>query len=93
MFCAADPPFHGVNDGDTMENVINGTFEFPVEEWEHISPAAINFVRALLRVDPMLRMTADEALEVMRMADRAAKLQRKHASLALAYSTNGWFRW
>jgi serine/threonine protein kinase len=46
-----------------MENVINGTFEFPVEEWEHISPAAINFVRALLRVDPMLRMTADEALE------------------------------
>lgn len=44
--------------------VQSGWFDFPAEEWADVSPAALGFIRSLLRPDPLLRMTADEALEV-----------------------------
>ena len=48
----------------TIITVQSGWFDFPAEEWADVSPAALGFIRSLLRPDPLLRMTADEALEV-----------------------------
>jgi serine/threonine protein kinase len=57
------PPFHGATEIATMDNVRSGSFDFPPEEWDYISPVAVNFIRQLLRVDPLIRMSAAEALE------------------------------
>jgi len=44
-------------------SVINGRFSFPSPSWDNITPEAITFVKALLRVSPSERLTADQALE------------------------------
>jgi serine/threonine protein kinase len=84
------PPFHGENEFQTMDNVRAGWFEFPPEEWDLISPAATSFIRQLLRVDPMLRMSADEALEhewLTRMVHvPAVRLHSLHVGDELSYS-------
>jgi calcium/calmodulin-dependent protein kinase I len=84
------PPFHDETEMQTMENVRAGWFEFPQEEWDVISPAATNFIRQLLRVDPMLRMSADEALEhewLTRMVNvPAVRLHSLHVGDELSHS-------
>jgi len=58
------PPFFddGQNMGELFEQIINGEFDFPEEYWTDVSEEAKDFIENLLIVDPVERMTAEEAL-------------------------------
>jgi len=55
-------PFSGA-EMEQMKKISEGTYKMSKERWKSISPDAIDFVRRLLRVNPKLRLTAEDALE------------------------------
>lgn len=57
------PPFNGDSDVVIFERVKKGAFKFPKEDWDDISHAAKAFIKNLLDLDPMKRMTATQALQ------------------------------
>lgn len=56
------PPFYGDNDNQIFDSVRTGRFDFPRPDWDNISSAAKDFICALLRKDPRMRLSAAEAL-------------------------------
>jgi calcium-dependent protein kinase len=56
------PPFNGNDNKEVYSAVRSGTYCFPMEDWQHISIGAQNFIAALLRKDPLKRMTVEKAL-------------------------------
>eukprot|EP00349_Pseudokeronopsis_sp_Brazil_P000772 CAMPEP_0202958910 /NCGR_PEP_ID=MMETSP1396-20130829/3181_1 /ASSEMBLY_ACC=CAM_ASM_000872 /TAXON_ID= /ORGANISM="Pseudokeronopsis sp., Strain Brazil" /LENGTH=153 /DNA_ID=CAMNT_0049677219 /DNA_START=815 /DNA_END=1276 /DNA_ORIENTATION=- len=61
MLCGY-PPFNGQTEAELFDNILEGTYEFADEDWEHISHNAKDFIFNLLQVNPEERMTAEEAL-------------------------------
>ena len=57
------PPFYGDALEEILSAVTNADYEFHEEFWSEVSEDAKQFISNLLVTDPMLRMTADEALE------------------------------
>ncbi|CAE7883768.1 CPK2 [Symbiodinium microadriaticum] len=55
-------PFMGRDDRRTYRLILEGQYVFPENRWGRISDDAKNFVSKLLKVDPEVRMTAEEAL-------------------------------
>jgi len=57
------PPYDGDTDEDIMESVVRDEVSYDEQEWENISPEAINFLKKLLHKDYKKRITAEEALQ------------------------------
>jgi len=55
-------PFDGDSDDEMEQNILNGTYSFPSEDWKGISPEAKDFIVRLLHVEPRKRMTAERGL-------------------------------
>eukprot|EP00439_Symbiodinium_sp_Y106_P079257 s723_g17.t4 len=55
-------PFMGRDDRRTYRLILEGQYNFPENRWGRISDDAKSFVSKLLKVDPEVRMTAEEAL-------------------------------
>jgi serine/threonine protein kinase len=55
-------PFHGKTDEETCDRVIHSAFKYPTKYWDHITPEAIRFLKAVLNKDPQKRLTVQEAL-------------------------------
>merc|ERR1712142_159297 len=66
MLCGY-PPFYSEVRHKSMtqrmkKNIIEGQFDFPQEDWQHITSSAKDLIRNLLIVDPIKRLTIHEAL-------------------------------
>jgi len=57
------PPFHHENNALLFELIMSGRFSFPDPYWTNISSQAKDFVKGLLIVDSVNRMTAQSALK------------------------------
>jgi calcium-dependent protein kinase len=57
------PPFYGDNDGQILDMVKKGEFDFPPEEWDEISGASKTLIGKLLAFDPAKRPECEEALQ------------------------------
>eukprot|EP00012_Vannella_robusta_P005522 CAMPEP_0206199686 /NCGR_PEP_ID=MMETSP0166-20121206/10413_1 /ASSEMBLY_ACC=CAM_ASM_000260 /TAXON_ID=95228 /ORGANISM="Vannella robusta, Strain DIVA3 518/3/11/1/6" /LENGTH=436 /DNA_ID=CAMNT_0053617843 /DNA_START=1056 /DNA_END=2363 /DNA_ORIENTATION=+ len=57
------PPFYNDNVPLLFESIMKAEFDYPAEYWDHISDDAIDFIDALLVVEPEHRLTARQALE------------------------------
>lgn len=55
-------PFDGHSDDDIKEAILSGEFSFDDEVWEDVSDQAMDFITSLLEIDPIDRLTAEEAL-------------------------------
>jgi len=56
------PPFFGESDADILAKVRLGNYSFNAADWKHISDDAKNLIRALLKMNPRDRYTAEQAL-------------------------------
>lgn len=61
MLCGY-PPFNGTTDEEIFEKVRVGEFDYPKEEWDHISKEAKDLVAHMLTVEPKNRYSAVECL-------------------------------
>ncbi|XP_030625524.1 caM kinase-like vesicle-associated, like [Chanos chanos] len=70
MLLSGNPPFYDETEEENTDlhnriifcRIVAGEFEFDSPYWDDISPAAKELVCRLMEVDPMLRITAQEAL-------------------------------
>mmetsp|Transcript_7747 Transcript_7747/g.7201 ORF Transcript_7747/g.7201 Transcript_7747/m.7201 type:complete len:115 (+) Transcript_7747:743-1087(+) len=46
------PPFNANNETDLFDQILDGNYDFPAEDWEGISYNAKDFIFNLLQVDP-----------------------------------------
>ena len=56
-------PFYGEKDEDIYQQVLKGEYDFPKEEWDHVSKEAKNLVQKMIEKDPTKRISALEALQ------------------------------
>ena len=56
-------PFDGRTQQDLLQNIVNARFNTSVPAWQEMEPAARDFIKRLLQVDPQKRLTSKEALE------------------------------
>jgi len=56
------PPFNGQSDSAIFDAIREGCYDLPEPAWSSKSVKAKSFIFSLLRMDPGLRLTADEAL-------------------------------
>jgi calcium-dependent protein kinase len=52
------PPFAGNTEAALLSAVKKGEFEFDLKCWTEVSPAAKDFIKRLIVVDPAVRMSA-----------------------------------
>lgn len=57
------PPFYGDNDAKILKSVKSGKFDFPEQDWDHISDECKDMIRKMLTRDPNKRISAGELLE------------------------------
>jgi len=56
-------PFHGRQYKETFQKIVKNQWSFVGDIWEHVTPAAKDFIKTMLTPDPKLRPTAAEALK------------------------------
>jgi calcium/calmodulin-dependent protein kinase I len=56
------PPFYDDSNAVLFEKIMSGNFSFPAPYWSNISNEAKDFISKLLCVDPVKRMTCEQAL-------------------------------
>ena len=56
-------PFYGEKDEDIYQQVLKGEYDFPKEEWDHVSEEAKKLVKKMIEKDPTIRISALEALQ------------------------------
>ena len=57
------PPFYDEDNTALFEQIKGGKFEFPSPYWDDISEQAKDFIKALLEVDPVNRLSGEEIFE------------------------------
>jgi len=62
LLCGS-PPFYGKNEKEIFKKILDGNFSFRHKIWNKISTEGKNLVLKLLQVNPMKRLSAQEALE------------------------------
>lgn len=77
MVVSGYPPFGG-QQAELLQKIRTGTYHMAPERWRHVSRAGRDFVRKLLVIDPVKRMSAEEALKHEWM--QGAKLNLKSMS-------------
>jgi len=71
------PPFIENNQRDLFRKIRRGEYEFHEEYWGTVSQAAKDLISSLLTVDPVSRLTAQEALDNSWIRENDAKLADK----------------
>lgn len=56
-------PFKGRNQNELITNIYNGYFDFTPEPFDHVTDLAKDLIARLLMKNPMVRITANQALE------------------------------
>jgi len=55
-------PFYGDNQRQLFERILHAKFDFPAPEWDDVSANAKDFIKKILVVNPVDRLTAEQAL-------------------------------
>eukprot|EP01126_Amoeba_proteus_P043486 TRINITY_DN4773_c0_g1_i1.p1 TRINITY_DN4773_c0_g1~~TRINITY_DN4773_c0_g1_i1.p1 ORF type:complete len:221 (-),score=57.32 TRINITY_DN4773_c0_g1_i1:107-769(-) len=55
-------PFDGENDSEVFASILGLKYTFQSPEWDHVGPDGRDFIISLLKISPLERMTAREAL-------------------------------
>ena len=55
-------PFYSENERELYKQIRSARYDFPEEEWSHVSDAAKDLVTSMLTLDPRLRATAADCL-------------------------------
>jgi|EP00927_Polykrikos_kofoidii_P078219 calcium-dependent protein kinase len=74
MLCGY-PPFYGETDAEVLAKIRVGNFTFQASDWKRVSEDAKQLIRALLRMNPKERYTADEALNHEWVKNRAPRAE------------------
>jgi serine/threonine protein kinase len=74
------PPFMEDNQHELFRKIRIGEYEFPNEDWKHISNQAKDLIRKLLKVDPLERLTARGALRQPWILETDANLSSRDLS-------------
>jgi len=69
------PPFYGDTDADVLAKVRLGNFTFNPQEWKKVSEDAKILIKALLKMNPRDRYTAEQALNHVWVRNKAPKAQ------------------
>lgn len=62
ILLAGYPPFHDENQSRLFKKIRRGIYEFHAEYWSEISDEAKDLIRGLLTVNPLDRLTIDQAI-------------------------------
>ena len=62
ILLSGSAPFYEESQELLYEKILQGTFEFPPEDWCEVSAEAMDFIRNLLEVDPSKRLSASNIL-------------------------------
>ena len=62
MLLSGTPPFPGHNNKEIMEAVKRGEYNFDPSRWKHVRQPAMDFISALLKMNPEERPSCAEAL-------------------------------
>ncbi|KAH3767048.1 myosin light chain kinase [Pelomyxa schiedti] len=57
------PPFYAEDHGELFRLILAARYDFPEDDWKHVSNEAKDFIRHLLVVDPKERLTAAQCLQ------------------------------
>jgi calcium/calmodulin-dependent protein kinase I len=68
------PPFYCNTVKETFQQIRQGAYTFHAQYWNGISPDAKKFIKRLLTLDPVNRMTSREALQHSWMTGRGGDL-------------------
>jgi len=63
VFLCGYPPFNGSTEEKIIQRLLEGKLSFPKEEWDRISPEAIDLLKQMLTSNPEARPTADQVLQ------------------------------
>lgn len=63
VFLCGYPPFNAKTDDEIFKKILQGSYVFPSEEWNFVSPQAKDMVTKMLTYDPYARPTAAELLK------------------------------
>jgi len=63
ILLSGKPPFSGDNDSEILRAVKEGKYSMNGPEWKGISNEAKDLINRMLKEDPILRISAYEALE------------------------------
>ena len=55
-------PFHGRMYKETFQKIVKNQWSFSGDIWDHVTPAAKDFIKTMLTPDPKLRPTATQAM-------------------------------
>eukprot|EP00931_Biecheleriopsis_adriatica_P014783 TRINITY_DN11683_c0_g1_i1.p1 TRINITY_DN11683_c0_g1~~TRINITY_DN11683_c0_g1_i1.p1 ORF type:complete len:787 (-),score=227.26 TRINITY_DN11683_c0_g1_i1:11-2371(-) len=69
------PPFYGDSDAEVLSRVRTGNFSFNDADWRHISEAAKDLIRGMLRMNEGERVTAKQALFDVWLTQKAPVLR------------------
>merc|ERR1719401_2867613 len=83
------PPFFGENDADVLAKVRLGNFSFNACDWKNVSDDAKDLIRALLKMNPKERFTAEKALNHEWVKNKAPKAQDVDLSGGLVENLKG----
>merc|ERR1719214_525170 len=67
------PPFYGETDADVLAKVRLGNFSFNAADWKNVSEDAKGLIRHLLKMNPIDRYTAEQALNHVWVRNKAPK--------------------
>eukprot|EP00428_Durinskia_dybowskii_P030402 CAMPEP_0170238700 /NCGR_PEP_ID=MMETSP0116_2-20130129/19106_1 /TAXON_ID=400756 /ORGANISM="Durinskia baltica, Strain CSIRO CS-38" /LENGTH=638 /DNA_ID=CAMNT_0010489515 /DNA_START=94 /DNA_END=2008 /DNA_ORIENTATION=+ len=79
------PPFFGESDAEILSKVRIGIFYFSAADWKHVSQAAKELIKSLLKLNPADRVNAKQALHHEWVG---AKAPRMRAPVKLKYLDN-----
>lgn len=61
ILLAGTMPFYGTEQ-EQLSRIATGSYHFKPQRWEHVSDEAKDFIRRTLKIDPKVRLTAQQAL-------------------------------
>jgi len=76
------PPFNSKTVNGILEKVKKGRYEYPAEDWSHISDDAKNLVDCLLKSNPQHRHSPQQAEDHVWVVDKAASASASSAGVA-----------
>ena len=78
------PPFHDDNQKNLFKKIKNAEYEFHPEYWDAVSEEAKDLIRRLLKINPLERYTANEALQHPWIIEDAEILAKRNLDSSLA---------
>ena len=64
------PPFWDEDENEMIDSILNARFEYLSPDWDEISDNAKQFISSLITVNPIRRLTCEQALQHVWLNDK-----------------------